>query len=420
MPNALVGPMSQGQPITCPLYHPDRAIAYRRRFGRHPMRGLDLANSLYVAAGRYPARGWILLKRSDYNRINPYATNLQLQIEDTQKNTPGITFMGLTVVQAQCVSRGIASDPNAIYLVELTDARGWLCNEWFYQSTGSEYNIRAPAYPQMYYTASLTAGMPWTWSAMIGNLWGQLTPLGAYPGLPITPTQDVEGWALPGCEGLSSLCDMIEQVGCSLAVDLTMTAPYSIIVPGAPDPAFTALTSMWSGALEDDLEYIDVGSGRVPARVLVYFHRRNDYYGTEETIRMDALQWTSTPFFTVMVPAPAPFAAFGAAAGTGTLWCEFTVRFDINNVPLPADVTMAMSIAAERVGQYYRTISRGTLGFMHQVYSGTIPFAVGSQADGVCWHMDGQDGRAGWTTECVRGPNPAWGEVVPLPRRGGW
>ncbi len=54
------------------------------------------------------------MRRSDYNQINLFATNLQLQIDDFLPLTPPITFQNLAIVQARCVSRGIASDPNAI------------------------------------------------------------------------------------------------------------------------------------------------------------------------------------------------------------------------------------------------------------------------------------------------------------------
>lgn len=421
MPNCLLQPATSQQSIVrCPLQDPMSERINRRRFGRAAIPNLDLANSLYVASGRWPARAWILLRRGDYNKINPYRTDLQLLIEDVQHSDLALKFFGMTVVQAQCVSRGVNADPNAIYLVELTDARGIYVNEWWEQPTLGEYNIRAPAYPQQYYSSSLFSGSPWTWDGMLGDLWGQMSGLGTYPGLPISPTEDVEGFALPGCGAFAALNDAIEQLGCCLAADLLQTGPtdrYFIADPGVADPAFEASLAKYAHLKQDDLEYIDLGSGRVPSQVVCLFHRRNEYYGTEETIRRDSLQWTSTPFYTVTVSAPVQYSQ---AVGTATLWCEFTVRYDTDGSPLAADVVVATAIASERATQFYTKITRGTLGFLHRVYAGTLPFATGTQVDGVCWRQDGRDGRAGWTTEIIRGAWPAWEQVEMRPRRAGW
>src|SRR5437762_5527469 len=103
MANALLQPYVQGSQhaATCPLYDPRFERAHRSRFFRTPIPGLDLANALYVASGPFPARAWVLVRRSDYNDLNPYATNLQLKVDDGESDE--LTFSGLTVVQAMCV-----------------------------------------------------------------------------------------------------------------------------------------------------------------------------------------------------------------------------------------------------------------------------------------------------------------------------
>ena len=137
----------------------------------------------------------------------------------------------------------------------------------------------------------------------------------------------------------------------------------------------------------------------MPASVTVLFHRRNQVYGTEETVRRDTLQWSTTPLYSVTVAAP---ATFSGAVGTHTLWDDFTVRFDTDGNAVAADVTTAAAIAAARSQQYFNDIYNGTTGYMRQVYTGTVPFVTGSQVDGVIWRQDRRV-RQGWITEIWRG-----------------
>lgn len=406
MPNVL----TQGS-TSIHLYDAPLERANRSRFRREQIAELDLANSLYVASGLYPARAFVLVRRSDYNKIDTYNTSLSLQFHDTLTGTKQ-TFSSLSVVQARCVSRGIVGDPSAIYLVELTDARGLVWNRWFQWPTSSFYNVLAPAYPGQYYVDSLSGGVTaWTWDTMLKDLWNQMTVLPAYPNLPITPTVTNQDFSFVGVSAWEAVNTILDLLGCTVAVDLTsVVTPYSIVDLTADDAALTALQNTYVGALEDDLEYIDTGAGRVPGTLVVYFHRRNQYYGTEETVRRDALQWSSVPAYSVSVAAPAPYTS---AVGQHSIWSEFTVQYDVDGNPLAADVTTANAVAAQRATQYFGRLKAGTSGFVRQSYAGVLPFKTGSRLDGVYWHQgQHKDGRWGWKTEVTRGPNPAWDEVM--------
>ncbi len=141
---------------------------------------------------------------------------------------------------------------------------------------------------------------------------------------------------------------------------------------------------------------------------MVYFHRRNQAYGTEETVTWGddglAKQWQNGVLYAVTAPAPAQFAG---AAGTGYLWADYTVRADQDGNPLAADVAAANAIAAQRVQQYFDTIRRGTQGFARHTYAGVLPFQTGSLVDGVRWFNTGMVGGreewCGWRTEVIRG-----------------
>ena len=391
-----------------PLYDPRSVRENRPRFRRDVIPLLSRANSMYITAGLYPARGWILLARSDYNKISSYSTDLQLNVGNPMKLDNVATLKNLSIVQAQCVTHGLESSPNALYLVELTDARGILCNEWFKFPLTASYNIRAPAYPEVFHPSSMNGGTTWTWTTMLQNIWTQMgTFLGTWPGLPYAPAGTPEGFWFPGVSAWTALCQILDYLGMAVACDLTKTSPYTIVSVGASDTGFTELQDKYITNLEDDLAWIDTGAGRVPRTVKVLFRRRNAIYGTEETVtyRNDTMaqQWDMNPYYTVSVTAPALFAS---AVGTHFIWSDFTVRYDHDSNPVAADVAMANTIAQERVTQYFDQTYSRTSGYMSRTYAGALPFTTGSQVDGVAWLQDySNQSRHGWKTRIVRGSN---------------
>ncbi len=400
---------SDGTGPQFPLCDPGPVRDNRDRFRRNMIPQLERANSFYCPSGRWMSRGWILLDRNSYNRLNTYSTDCTLTVSNLSP------IRNLSIVQARCVTRGLANDPNALYLIELTDDRGILYNEWFQFPTVSAYNVRVPAYPQTFYPASMNGGTTWTWATMLQDMWNQMNALasgnvlGVWPGLPSAPAGTPEGFFYSGVPCWYALNDVLEHLGMTVACNPTQTNPFTIVALGSTDASFALQQTKYAPFLEDDLEWLDTGAGRVPLQVEVLFRRRNSIYGTEETVRYDSpFQWEMSPHYSVTINAP---AIFTGAVGSHRIWSDYTVRYSDSGDPLDADVAMANTIAQERVTQYFNRIYRGTLGFMTQDYGGAIPFVTGSQVDGVCWsHHSSEfhDGRRGWRTHIVRGPNPPW------------
>lgn len=369
----------------------------RARFRREDLPLLEHVNHFYCPSGRWPSRGWVLLPRYEYDQLDKYSTTFQLNVGDS------IALKNLCAVQARCVTRGLASDRNALYLIELTDGRGVLHNRWFQFPITAAYNIRAPAYPGTFHPGSLNGGAAWSWSTMLQDMWTQMSAfLGVWPGLPTTPAGTPEGFWFQGVPAWHALCDVLDHLGMTVACDLTAANPFTIVVDNAVDLAYDALLLKYASALEDDLEWIDVGAARLPGAVKVLFRRRNEVYGTEETVRYDSpFQWDMQAYYAVSVGAP-------VAGGVGThyLWDDFTVRYDQDSNPLAADVVTAAAIATERVTQYFARINPDN--HTKRTYAGALPFVTGSQVDGVCWYMEGY---AGWRTQVVYGPNPPWPDL---------
>ncbi len=414
MPNAL-GLPSPGNPskfrLSLPLFDPRLVRSHRERFYRDMLPDLEKANCFYCPGGRWPSLGFVLVRLADFAALQSftavgglYATTLALQMDDYVN--PPITLQNLALVSGRCATRGNPLDPASVYLLQLTDMQGVMYNPWFQFPTSSQYNMVAPAYPGRYYSASLNAGNPWTWNQLIGDLWNQMSAfLGPYPGLPSAPAATPENFAFPGVSCWEALNLLLELQGFVVATNLQNANPFTIVSAGSPDPAFTAMQNAHAGVLEDDLEYQATGSGRVPKTVIVYFHRSNQYYGTEETVRSDSFQWTTTPSYSVTVAGPYP-----VATGTAYLWSDFPVRYDVNGTPLAADTARAMAIASDLTTAFFNTIIRGTSGSLQQVYAGALPFSTGSLCDGVKWSQDFRDrDRQGWRTEILRGW--LWDEV---------
>lgn len=372
---------------------------------------LSYANSLYVPSGRYKARGWILLPLYEYERLNSYSTSLQLDIGDTANTDNVNTIKNLSIVQAQCVTRGVSADPNSIYLIELTDARGVIHNEWFQFPLNAKYNIRSPAYPQTFNTDSIDGSIPWTWSRMLQTIWTSMPLLGAWPGLPITPSSTPEGFWFSGVPAWQALNDILDYLGLSIACDLTSNSPYTIVIDSNDDPSFNALQSRFANNLEDDLDWVLTGAGRVPGSVLVLFRRRNEIYGSEETVTYTndgtSQQWDMKSIYSVLVPAPSDYTG-----GTGKhyIWSDFTVRYDMNSSPLSADTTTAATIASDLVNKYFNRIQPRRL---TSTYAGALPFTTGSEVDGVRWYQDySEQSRQGWKTQVVYSPGMCpWPEL---------
>lgn len=354
--------------------------------------------------------------------LDSYSTALVLHINDTNNSDNVDPLRHLSIVQAQCVTRGIATDSNALYLIELTDARGVLHNRWFSHPLNSAYNIRAPAYPSTdrggtFYPATMNTGVSptttWTWSTMLQNIWEQMTLLGTWPGLPFTPDSAPEGYWFSGVPAWYALCDVLNHIGMGVVCDLTSDNPYTIVKLSAADSALTTLQTRFLPNLEDDLEWVDTGSGRTPSSVKVYFRRRNEVYGSEETVTRrndhEAEQWSTEAVYSVTISAPSEFST---SAGVHHIWSDFTVRYDQTGTILAADATRASTIAQALVTNYFASIFQ----YMTQTYTGALPFKTGSLVDGVCWHMGSNapysaGDRSGWRTQIVRGPNPPWPEV---------
>lgn len=400
-----------------PILDLDAVIAMRRKGGGDDDGCLNLenANSFTQHAGRTPSHGWILLSRTSYLALNRYAAQT-LVITDGGGAT--ITLKNIYVVGARSPWRGRPADPLSPFLVELTDARGLLKSKIGSTPIYNQYNVLAPAYAgaaltyASYYRQSIPgATTVWTWDTMLQNLWANAGLLGTWPGLPGTyaPVGTPEGWVFNGTPVWDAICDVLEHLGMAVTCDLTLaTNPFSVVHVGDADTNFAAQLTASAKVLMEDEDPVSLAAGAVPGHVTVYFHRRNQYAGTESTMTRkniggpESEQWFNQTEYTLNV------STGYASPQSWELWDDFTVRFDESSTALAADTTTAATIAAARVADYVSFITRGGNGDMRQVYAGLRAFKTGSLVDAVCYrHHDRRD----WVTEIVRDPNGTWAEM---------
>lgn len=388
------------------LQEPQKAHAGRRRFARPDVPQLANANSLSVPTHRYPARGWVLLRKEDLDSLDAYAPQT-LVFDDFSTS---LTFTGLYIVTTRCVTTGVIGSTSDLHLVELTDARGIYRNPQFRKTLNAQFNVRSPAYPDQYYTGSINGTAPWTWSQMVQTIWETMPLLGTYPTLPTFPGQLPEGWIFAGVSAFDALCDVLDLIGCVVTWNPVGNV-YSVAQVGAADSSFATLSTQYT--LAEDLQDSALGSGSVPASVTVNFHRRNQFYGTEEQVRRDSSQWSTTPEYQKSIAT-----TYMDAEGNAILWADFTVQYDVSGSTVAASASAADAYAAELAAYLVARITRGQ-GRMHRWYLNLAPFTVGSLVDGVCWRF-GPAELTDQEAESLARSNDAWKMPSRDMRRWSW
>src|SRR5579862_3930679 len=108
------------------------------------------ATRLVVPAGPMPARGWVLMLLSDLQQLGLNDTHqLHFEFEWEDGSKEALDFYSLVLTREPvCVtpSYRAPSDPDSLYLLELSDMRWQVDNPYFCQVLNAQYNVRAPAY----------------------------------------------------------------------------------------------------------------------------------------------------------------------------------------------------------------------------------------------------------------------------------
>lgn len=258
------------------------------------------ANSYRCAVGPEPGYAWVLMQQDELKKLDSrQPQDLVLGI-----GAKSVTIKRLAFIQAQRLIPGASLDPDALYLVQLADAR-WFLKRTYIQKN---YNIRQTCGTEDWADATTKdlAGTPWTFLEIVEDLYSKFSTFGGFLASATYSASNVHG-SLPSppenlrFEGMSAwdaLASLCQQCGFFLRYDPLLGDVWIMKVGTATDPypatdgdltagyggaksalagvearfglTPTSLTRTTTDELVEDSESI-LGSPLVPASVSVVF-----------------------------------------------------------------------------------------------------------------------------------------------------
>ena len=226
------------------------------------------ANSFDWSAGRDPGRGCVLMTLSDLASLDVESA-LDLTFADSAGRT--VTLKSLYVTDAHDTRANSArGDPRAVYRVELTDRRGVSDDG---PVLDIAYNLRDQ--DGDYVASSLNAGVAWTWSELLQDLWDANGLMGSLPTLPGTPDGTPEGFEFYGVGSYDAINDVLDRLGWLLVLDLQADVFKIVSEAEANVTATTVLANIDGERVLDSDPLIPARSVGVET-VKVFFPARRD------------------------------------------------------------------------------------------------------------------------------------------------
>lgn len=342
------------------------------------------ATSVFCPLGKAPTQAWVLMLRSDATALDVDAAQTLVWKQYTEGVlSKTLTFEGLFIVKAERLLHGGPDDANALYLVELADAR-WKCSTT--HETGSiRANVRSYANDADY----LTETEGYTWATLAEELWDACGLLGAFPGLPYVPDGVPENHFFIGLGAWRTLCAFLDQLDCAVDHD-PLSNTYTIVQLGTPQTIPENADSLkW-----DSQPITPIAStAAATLRIYYYFHRKS--YGQERDTELgENWAWNGAgDYKEVATGVP-------NAAGTKALWDDLPWILDEDNVH-----SNLAAVEARRDARKDRYVLRVGVADQHRIHIGLHDNIVtGAQCRAVLWRNwdDGNDNELGGTvTEFV-------------------
>lgn len=410
------------------------------------------ANSYRCAVGPEPGVAWVLMKQSDIASMN--SASPQTLVLGLGSNS--ITVPRLAVIQAQRLIPGISLDPDALYIVQLADAR------WFLKRTYIEkrYNLRKTCSDSEWCdgTTNDVTGEPWTFleilediftkfnsfgGFLINSTWNEAKVHSANSG-EFDPPETPENLRFEGISAWDALDQTCQQCGYFLRYnpfvgdirimqvglaadpepgeDGDLKAGYGGVrsvlglatnYPLAPD---STVRSAGDDLLEDS-EMI-LGSAMIPASVSVVFPTNDTDCG--DGCEIDAnhgwFKRIEVTAASVREDNPAEEYKFLESAIVGTtvvLNSTKYAQFDSSDLEDPTNIDELTTAAKEIAADYYRAIAFQASGRV--VYAGIKRVVPGPHISEVIW----RDWGDGLQTEVARWPVPVGLPKIPKRFTGG-
>lgn len=218
-----------------------------------------------MPVGRPHGRGWVLLKKSDLDGLS-LTTDHDLVFSGA--DTAHVrTLTSITLLKAECVTPGSATDPNSVYLCEVVDRRWHLARI----PVNKAYNVYS-ADGTGHLTDTKNAGSAWTWQEIVTNLSNTILGIGTLT-LPFTPDATPNDFSYFGGYAWGALCDVLDRIACAVEYDAEANT-FSVVRLGSTDTTASAEVTALDGQRLWDGYNSEAVRGWRPEKVRVLFRRK--------------------------------------------------------------------------------------------------------------------------------------------------
>lgn len=347
-------------------------------------RAVGRATSITDPVGHAPTRAWVLMAREELASVTENESGtLRWEWGDRV-----LEFPGLYINSRERIRHGGVGDAEAVFLVELVDARyiaakhsdvGLVAaNHRSYAQTNDDENERA----------YLEGTRGQTWGSLASTLWDSAGVLGAFPGLPFEPDWRPEQQRFAGTSGYRALCEFLDFLDCAICRN-PLTNAYTIIALGAAqDLPDHTISLKWDGEVKN------YPATHAAATVNAYFPTHYRSYGQENDTPQED-NWADVKYAEQRGLATNINGAIGAIPR----WQDLPRVFSKTN----QDANLGRrQLRTENVRDRYT--QRVTVPKEHKVYLGLIDDILpGARVRAVQWRHFGDAG--GTETEYFSGPN---------------
>lgn len=389
-----------------PVYLPEVLAAACRAAGE-PTDWVGKANTWRNPRGQQAGRGWILMLGVHLDQLALDVSTHTLLFDETGDRTTRITCANLTIVRADAILPGPTPTPETMYLVEVTDCRGY--GQQTTSITSRGYNLRAlprehdnATDQQTLVDASRSAHATlYTWAEVLSGLWGLVNTnglFGAWSAVDVSgasyPTDRPENIDFEGLSTWEVFNHVLEHIGMVLIRKRAGT--FAIVPVGQGDASvITTVTSLASRLLGVKHSRFSA-SLALPANVIVRF----PYVTRCNASTTTSNAWISYPYFRVLKTTAATFPYAATVAGTYvTVYDTLTVKHDLagetasgsfaGDTAVNAAVleTRAGEIASAWLRMRYNQVNTT---FTHHTYSGLVDIEPSATVSAVVYYDRGQ------------------------------
>lgn len=283
-----------------PLHDDNKAIGA-------PLEFWGRANSFTCEIGREPGVAWILVPRSTHATVaNAQGLNA-LHTIAWNDGVATTSFAKLVLCNATCVA--MDGDFLGAYLLELRDVRqvlkksGGITFIYNFSESMPEGTYTAL---RRYETATLNAGVAWTWQTMFTSLWAGLPAVaGTAPTLPFTLPHAPETWRFRGETAWEAVNMVLDALQSAIVCD-----PYSgvltVVVLGTTQPNLVAQQqAQLDNRVLDWRATNNLARAHKPETVRVLFRARVRTANTVEQLDFNWQQWGKVDTASTIVGAEA-------------------------------------------------------------------------------------------------------------------